>query len=211
MPRKVGELAKLTGVSVRTLHHYEAIGLLKPAMRNEGGHRCYTEAEVERLQRILSLRELGFSLEDIGRCLDAPGYALGSVVELHLARLAEQITRQQVLHQRLERLHERLQRGETVPVTHLLETMEAITMIEKYLTPEQQQVLQARRDASENPIEEFKANVAELRALKAAGKLPTDPEVQAVARRHRGTHTHVAGEDKALAEGLRRMLSNEPE
>ncbi len=72
MSWKVGELAKLTGVSVRTLHHYEAIGLLAPAARNEGGHRCYTDVEVERLQRIVSLRELGFSLEDVGRCLDAP-------------------------------------------------------------------------------------------------------------------------------------------
>lgn len=211
MPWKVGELAKITGVSVRTLHHYEAIGLLMPAMRSEGGHRCYTEAEVERLQRIVSLRELGFSLEDIGRCLDTPGYALAAVVALHLERLGEQIARQQVLHQRLSRLHECLQEGEAVPVTQLLETMEAITMIEKYLTPEQIQVLQARREISENPIEDFKANVAKLRAFKAAGKSPADPEVQEVARRHRGTSAQMTTDDAAFAAGLQRMLASEPE
>lgn len=211
MQWKVGELAKLTGVSVRALHHYEAIGLLKPAARSEGGHRCYTEAEVERLQRIVSLRELGFSLEDIGQCLDAPGFALASVVALHLARLGEQIARQQALHQRLARLNQRLQRGEMVPVTQLIETMEAITMIEKYLTPEQIQALQTRREQSETPIEDFKANIAKLRALKGAGKSPTDPEVQEVARRHRGARAQVAGDDAGLAEGLRRMLANETE
>lgn len=211
MPLKVGELAKLTGVSVRTLHHYEAIGLLKPAMRSEGGHRCYTQAEIERLQSIVSLRELGFSLEDIGRCLDTPAYTLASIVNLHLARLAEQITRQQQLHQRLARLNERLQRGETIPSTQLLETMEAITMIEKYLTPEQIQVVQARREESDTPIEDFKANVAELRTLRAAGLPPSAPEVQAVARRHRGASAPLAAEGAALAEGLQRMLVNEPE
>ena len=207
---KVGELTRLTGVSVRTLHHYEAIGLLKPAGRNEGGHRVYGEAEVERLQRILSLRELGLSLEDIGRCLDAPGYALAPVVAMHLARLAEQIARQQAVHRRLARLHARLERGEAVPVSLLMETMEAITMIDKYLTPEQQQTLQARREASGDAIGDFQKNVAELKALKAQGLPPTDPAVQAVALRNRGTAAAIKADEEALAAGLRAMLANEP-
>ena len=57
---KIGELARRTGLTVRTLHHYDEIGLLSPAERSDGGHRVYYEAGVQRLYRIVSLRSLGF-------------------------------------------------------------------------------------------------------------------------------------------------------
>lgn len=67
----VKEVAELSGVSVRTLHHYDAIGLLGPAGRTEAGYRLYGDAELARLQQILLLRELGFSLADIRKTIDA--------------------------------------------------------------------------------------------------------------------------------------------
>jgi DNA-binding transcriptional MerR regulator len=66
---KIGELARETGLTVRTLHHYDQIGLLSPRARTEGGHRCYTADDVRRLHRIVALRSLGISLEDIGTLL----------------------------------------------------------------------------------------------------------------------------------------------
>jgi DNA-binding transcriptional MerR regulator len=68
----VGEVARLAGVTVRTLHHYDRIGLLRPEVRSEAGYRGYDQADLARLQRILAYRELGFSLEEIGRLLDDP-------------------------------------------------------------------------------------------------------------------------------------------
>jgi DNA-binding transcriptional MerR regulator len=68
----VGELAALTGVTVRTLHHYDRIGLLPPGERTPAGYRSYTEADLLRLQRILAYRELGFALDDIAALLDDP-------------------------------------------------------------------------------------------------------------------------------------------
>ena len=68
---KVGELAKRTGLTVRALHHYDEIGLLKPSLHTEAGYRLYTADDVARLQRVLSLRQLGFSLEQVRDCLDA--------------------------------------------------------------------------------------------------------------------------------------------
>ena len=62
---KVGELASLTGLTVRTLHHYDEINLLKPCEYTDSGHRLYGEEDIIRLQQILSLRQLGFSLEEI--------------------------------------------------------------------------------------------------------------------------------------------------
>jgi len=64
----------LAGVSVRTLHHYHAIGLLVPRIRTDAGYRVYTDADLLRLQQILIGRELGLSLEEIRRSLDDPGF-----------------------------------------------------------------------------------------------------------------------------------------
>src|SRR6188474_2407863 len=103
---KVGELAARTGLTVRTLHHYDAIGLLSPSGRtgsaHGSGHRLYTAADVARLQQILSLRALGFGLEQIGECLSRGDYDPREVVRRHrdqvrgqaaeTARLADRLT-----------------------------------------------------------------------------------------------------------------------
>jgi DNA-binding transcriptional MerR regulator len=68
----VGEVARLAGVTVRALHHYDRIGLLRPSIRSSAGYRGYNQADLGRLQRILAYRELGFALEDIARLLDDP-------------------------------------------------------------------------------------------------------------------------------------------
>lgn len=69
----VGEVAALAGVTVRTLHHYDRIGLLPASERTAAGYRSYTEADLMRLQRILAYRELGFGLDEITSLLDDPG------------------------------------------------------------------------------------------------------------------------------------------
>ena len=70
----VHEVSKLTGVSVRTLHHYDKLGLLKPAEVTEAGYRLYDESSLVRLQSILLFRELQFPLKDIGQILDSPTF-----------------------------------------------------------------------------------------------------------------------------------------
>lgn len=72
--KTVKDVSKITGVSVRTLHHYDEIGLLKPARVTEAGYRLYDDANLQRLHTILLLRELQFSLRDIKGILDAPGF-----------------------------------------------------------------------------------------------------------------------------------------
>src|SRR5437879_10892711 len=88
---KVGELARRTGLTVRTLHHYDEIGLLRPSLHTEAGHRLYTAGDVARLQQVMSLRRLGFSLEDVRGCLDRPGFSPVEVIGMHVSRLREQV------------------------------------------------------------------------------------------------------------------------
>ncbi|MCX4764009.1 MerR family transcriptional regulator [Streptomyces sp. NBC_01275] len=72
MSHSVGQVAGFAGVTVRTLHHYDAIGLLVPSERSHAGHRRYGDADLDRLQRILFYRELGFPLEEVAALLDDP-------------------------------------------------------------------------------------------------------------------------------------------
>ncbi|MBA3350452.1 MAG: MerR family transcriptional regulator [Actinobacteria bacterium] len=69
MSYSVGEVAQLAGVTVRTLHHYDEVGLLSPGGRSAGGYRRYNEGDLERLERVLFYRELGFPLEEIATIL----------------------------------------------------------------------------------------------------------------------------------------------
>lgn len=82
----VKEASELAGISIRTLHHYDAIGLLKPSERSAAGYRLYSTTDMERLQQILLYRELEFSLADIRKIVDAPDFdkakALKQQVEL---------------------------------------------------------------------------------------------------------------------------------
>src|SRR6476660_1810016 len=94
---KVGELARRTGLTIRTLHHYDEIGLLKPSLHTEAGHRLYTAGDVARLQQVISLRQLGFSLEDVRACLDRSDFSPVELIRLHITRLREQIGLQRKL------------------------------------------------------------------------------------------------------------------
>jgi DNA-binding transcriptional MerR regulator len=89
-------------VSVRTLHHYEAVGLLAPVARTDAGYRLYGEADIARLQQIRSLRQLGFWLEQIRELLQQRDYSPLQVIDLQLMQLHQQIADRQHLVDRLE-------------------------------------------------------------------------------------------------------------
>jgi len=89
----VKQVAKLSGVSVRTLHHYDEVGLLKPACVGANGYRYYGREELLRLQQILFHRELGFSLEEIARVLDAKDFDRVAALKAHRQKLEAETRR----------------------------------------------------------------------------------------------------------------------
>ncbi|MGM7682621.1 MerR family transcriptional regulator [Cytobacillus sp. Hm23] len=89
MSKRVKEVADLVGISVRTLHHYDEIGLLKPAKVTEAGYRLYTDDNLETLQQILFFRELGFPLKKIKEIINSPSFNRREALELHQQMLIE--------------------------------------------------------------------------------------------------------------------------
>ena len=88
-PKKmmIHEVAKLTGITIRTLHYYDEIGLLEPTKADKTKYRLYSENDLEKLQQILFYREVGFSLKEIKALLSAPVYNKREALERHLELL----------------------------------------------------------------------------------------------------------------------------
>ena len=210
---KVGELARMAGVSIRTLHHYDQIGLLPPTRRTESGHRLYTRADVERLQQILSLRQVGLPLEDIRTLLERSG-STRRVLEIHLAYLRERVAAERRLCARLEALVEQLDSAGKVSIQELVTTMEAMAVVDKYYTPEQMAQLRRRaEEVGEARIREVEREWAELlaavRAEMAKGTDPTGEPVRALARKWSSLIREFTGGDTGIAKSLQRMWQEE--
>ena len=214
---KVGELARRTGVSIRTLHHYDEIGLLSPGIRTGAGHRLYRRAELRRLQQILSLRQLGFSLEEIRECLDrgdAP--SLLETIERHLEQLDRQLEIQRKLQERLQGLARKLRSddAESVGTEEWIRTIEETVMFEKYYTKEQLEQLEQRRaEVGEDRIAQVQVEWTEVFAgfeeLHQRGADPACDEALELARRAQGLIDEFTGGNAGITPSLGRLYEGE--
>src|SRR5438067_81601 len=130
MGRKVGELAAVTGLTVRSLHYYEEIGLLVPSGRTKAGHRMYSDADVERLYRICLLRRIGLPLGDIARVLDDPSWSLRAAMADHLAHLDRRLDAESRLRGRLSHLIATTDAVAEPPTDELMTILEEMTMLD---------------------------------------------------------------------------------
>jgi DNA-binding transcriptional MerR regulator len=210
---KVGELSKRTGVSVRTLHHYDSIGILSPSGRSRSGHRLYRREDVLRLQQIVSLRQIGLSLDEILETLSRPDTNAKRILATHIARLKERIAAEQDLCRRLESIQPRL---ESAGIDEIITCIEVTTMFEKYYTPEQLESLKKRAEelgpekirAAE---EEWPKLIAAVRAEMDKGTDPKDPRVQALARRWHELILEFTGGDPGITRSLGDLYRGEPQ
>jgi DNA-binding transcriptional MerR regulator len=206
---KIGELAKRTGLTVRALHHYDAIGLLSPSARSDAGYRLYNEADLARLHRILALRRFGMALAEIGTTLTGPDLPLADLVERQIAMLDRQIAQASVLRSRLARLRGQLDDGLQPDPADWLTTLEQMTMYDKYFTQEEleQLPLYTQADKVEG---EWQALVADVRKLIDAGTSPADAESRTLAKRWMAMVARDTGSNPVLFAKLNAMHEQEP-
>ncbi|MEL7069606.1 MAG: MerR family transcriptional regulator [Cyanobacteria bacterium J06581_3] len=208
---QVGELAKQTGLSIRTLRYYDEIGLLVPSHRTEAEYRLYSEEDIARLQQILSLRQLGFALKEIRECLENPDFSLPNAINLHLARLQEQMALSQSLFTKLSTLAQQLQTSRVASVDDLLHTMENLTMTQQYLTQEQHDLLEARLNEGQTDEgqTEWLHLLDQVRSHINQGRGLTSPEVRHMALQWRDSILSFVGGDLKLYEALMQTYQKE--
>jgi DNA-binding transcriptional MerR regulator len=210
-PLRIGELATRTGISVRTLHHYEEIGLLVPAHRTDAGHRLYGSTEVRRLQQILSLKHLGFPLNKIGDLLGGGEREPKQVIREQVAALRSQIASQEKLRRQLEALAVRY---ELADVEEFIQAIQEMTMFEKYYTKEQLETLAERREVlGDVHIREVEAEwprlIADVKNEMENGTDPKDPRMLALAKRWMELVNEFTGGDPGIAQSLSNLYRNE--
>lgn len=213
---KVGDLAKRTGLSVRTLHYYDEIGLLQPRSLTPSGHRVYGADELARLQRIKSLRQLGFSLDEIRACLDAPDFSAHRVIELHVKRLREQIREQERLVGLLETLDASVADGAVASPDALIRAIESMTSLEREFTAEELAELRERgerlgHDHVRVVEREWSGLIARMRASMLRGDDPASEGVAGIAKRWRELVREFTGGNPEIARKVRDGYVNDPE
>jgi DNA-binding transcriptional MerR regulator len=190
----INEVCRLTGLTSRTLRHYDSIGLLSPARTGPDGRRSYDYAGLLRLQQILLLRELGLGLDAIRSSLDdVPGGSL-AVLRRHAAELDREQRRLGVLARTVAETIDKIEKGRAMPVEQMFHGFEN--------DPHEQEARErwgdAAVDASYDRIramtpeqaalakDGFPRVHAKLAQLHAAGATPSDPAVQDVVAEHYG-------------------------
>lgn len=211
------EFARLAGVTVRTLHHYDRQGLLRPNHRTTAGYRLYGEHDLARLQQIVTLKFIGLSLKQIKEMLDGREFDLRTTLRLQRAVIEEQ-------RQRMDMAIEAIQRAESVMARSgepdweaFRKIIEVITMqndtewMKKYYTEEQLADL-ARRgtpEVLERGQREWATLIKEVEAARAAGLDPTSEEAQQLAARWQKLLGEFTGGDPGIAEGLRKLYADQ--
>jgi DNA-binding transcriptional MerR regulator len=195
-PLTVGQVARLAGVTVRTLHHYDAIGLVSPSGRTPSGYRLYAERDLDRLHAVLAYRELGFALEDVAALLDGTADPVEHLRRQHelvraridqLSRLLGSLEKTMEAHMSGMRLtpEERFEAfGEHDPEQYADEARERWGETDAYRTSQRRAAGYTKDDWLRIKAEAHEA-LNRFAAAQAAGLPPHAPEAMDAARLHR--------------------------
>ncbi len=218
----VGETAARLGVTVRTLHHWDEIGLARPAARSTAGYRLYTDDDLERLRRIVVYRELGLDLDAIRAVLDEPGGDIAAQLRVQRAQLAQRIAQLKDLDEDLERMIAAQERGILLSEDEQRSTFgpgwdtnwPAEARDAYGGSPQWQQY--AERSASRSAddwaavTQTVSAFDEELGAALDAGVRPGDPAADALVERHREVFSQYFPLTRQMQVHLGRMYAGDP-
>lgn len=207
MHLKVGELATRTGLTVRTLHHYDSIGLLKPSARSDAGYRLYNQSDVGRLHAIQALRQLGLPLADVASMLERGGEDLGDTIARQIRALGHEIAQATELRARLQLLQERLATGGEPDMSDWLSTLSLMTTYSKYFSAaEIKRILENRKTQSTT----WELLIAEIRQAMQQQLAPDTKAVQSLALRWMNLTLAMMDDNFNLIDRWGQMYSTEP-
>lgn len=211
---KIGELARQTGLTVRTLRYYEEAGLLIPSERMESGYRLYGDEEIEKLHQILSLKQLGLSLAEIRTCLKDPGFSLERMIHNQLKQLENEIEIQKQMYHQLEMLADYIQRSEKISVDELVKTIRIMKTQHKYFTPDQRKFIHERfkkvgKQRIHEVEQEWNKLIAEVHAEMDKGTDPSDDVLKPLIKRWQDLLKEFTGGDPGIQQSLNTMYKNE--
>jgi DNA-binding transcriptional MerR regulator len=186
----VGALAARTGLTVRTLHHYDTIGLLSPSGRSEAGYRLYSEKDVHRLQHIVMLRSLGVSLPEIASVLSGGPSDLLRLLTEHAVALRGRAEDALALATRADHMAEHLRGHAVHSLDEGFEDIAAVRLFEEFFDAEQLDALRDRTqevgvDAIREAESEWPRLIAAVRFEMKTGTPPDDTRVRPLAQRWR--------------------------
>src|SRR4030042_5217239 len=122
----IQEFAELTKVTVRTLHYYDQIGLLKPSFQKPNGYRVYADTDLLRLQQIVSLKFMGFSLDQIGNILGKKGFLVAKSLKIQAEAVRDEIARLQKASKALDLVLEKLETEDRIDTKKPVQIVEVI-------------------------------------------------------------------------------------
>ncbi|KAJ8140688.1 hypothetical protein OY671_006127 [Metschnikowia pulcherrima] len=198
-PSTVGDAAAAAGVTVRTSHHWDAVGLVRPSARTPAGYRLYAAADVARSRRVVAYRESGVALEDVPPLLDATGAEAVDASRRHRASLGERIARMERTARASDRLVAARERGLSLTPTEQVASFgegwdPAWPGQARELWGDTAQWAQyAERSAERTPedwqrsADDVAASEADLAAACRAGVDPASPRAATLAERHRAS------------------------
>ncbi|GAA0614699.1 MerR family transcriptional regulator [Streptomyces crystallinus] len=219
---KVGPLAEASGLTVRTLHHWDTIGLLSPSRRTAGGHREYTEDDIVRLYQVLALRGLGLGLESIALCLDS-GVDPVRVLRDHRASVEEALTALEALRQRLVHIEDEVADGRAPTTEAVLAALRATgaagpaaeRALRQHLDDDRIRALGAHAaalgPAAHYLLEvEWPALYRRAEALRVSGTPPTTAAVRKLVARMDELSALFSGGDATISAGVRAAWRADP-
>ena len=211
---KVGEVAQRTGITIRTLHHYDELGLLTPSHRSKSGYRLYALDDLMRLQQIKSLQQFGFSLQDIGGLADQDMQSLTTLLKEQIEKINVSIKQQRSLIKRLQLLVDKLDQHQKPSAKMLLDTLRMLTTYEKYYTPKQIAILHKRRtklgeEAIQAAMAQWQDIFRHYQTLQKNNKPITCKMSQKLAKRAKALIDEYTGGDHEIEKSLYTMLRQE--
>jgi DNA-binding transcriptional MerR regulator len=204
---KVGELAKRSGLTVRTLHHYDSIGLLRPSGRSDSGYRLYSRDDVARLHGIQTLRRMGLPLAEMAQLLDGAAVTLPAILARQISTLDQEIAQAQALRERLGVMQVILAGGGQPGIDDWLASLSMMSTYEQYFSAGELKLVFERWKRSEA---EWPPLLRAVRDAMERGVPPDSIEFQPLARRWMDVSARWLNGDIALLERWGGMLREQP-